>query len=105
MNKNIIIMKDFFNKMNNIHKITLEQLNKKDFCALICRHDTWNTRKPIYESLKNIGKIICPSHFENNYDHASFEKLGKNKFLKQFIFSYCVLKIQKVIFLDILQKN
>ena len=80
---------DFFNKMNNIHKITLEQLNKKDFCALICRHDTWNTRKPIYESLKKIGKIICPSQFENNYDHASFEKLGKNKFLKQFIFHIC----------------
>lgn len=80
---------DFFRKVNEQNKITQEQLNKKDFCALICRHDTWNTRKPIYEKLKKINKIICPSQFENNYNHDFFEKLGKNKFLKKFIFNLC----------------
>ena len=44
--------KDFFRHINLQNKITQEQLNKKDFCTLICRHDTWNTRKPIYEKLK-----------------------------------------------------
>jgi hypothetical protein len=80
---------DFFKNINNQNKITFEQLNKKEFCTLICRHDTWNTRKPIYEQLKKIGKIICPSQFENNYDHSTFEKLGKNNFLKKFIFNVC----------------
>lgn len=82
--------KKYFNELNKVNKITnIEILNEKDFCTIIARHDNWNTRKKIYEKLINIDKIICPSQFLNNYDNNYLNKIGKNNFLKKYIFNLC----------------
>lgn len=70
-------------------KFKISTLEKKYFCALICRHDRWKTRTNIYNSLQNIDHIICPSKLFNNYSNDEFNKIGKKKFLEDFIFNIC----------------
>jgi hypothetical protein len=76
-----------FNNLNNSYKI--DNLNNKNFCALICRHDTWNTRTTIYNSLIKIDNITCPSRLFNNYSNEELNKVGKENFLKNYIFNIC----------------
>ena len=80
-------------KINEIQKyikdIIYEDFATKEFCYLINRHDSGNTRTAIFQKLSQIEKIICPSKLFNNYSNEEFEKEGTNNFRKRFIFSIC----------------
>ena len=81
---------DNLNKINQMNKIVnIDNLINKQFCSLVARHDKWNTRKNIYNKLKKINNIVCPSKLFNNYNNQEFNKIGKVKFLKDFIFNLC----------------
>ena len=54
----------FFNKINEY--VLNNNLKDKKFCSLINTHDNWNTRTPIYNKIKDLGKIDCPSLLYNN---------------------------------------
>jgi len=71
--------------------ITLEGINQKKFCCLINSHDNNNTRRPIYNSLTNIGKIDCPGVLMNNCDRKLVGTTSENKikFMNSYIFNIC----------------
>ena len=74
---------------NYIKDINYEDFLTKEFCYLINRHDTGETRTEIFKKLSQIDTIICPSNLFNNYSNEEFEKKGTNNFRKCFIFSIC----------------
>ena len=77
------------NLFNNINEdIKTKDINKK-FCCLIATHDTWNTRKPIYEKIKNIGHIECPSKLLNNCSNEELNNSGNVAYIQKFIFHIC----------------
>lgn len=86
INKILDKEKNFYNKINQYVKTC--DLNK-DFCALINTHDNWNTRKPLYEKLKLLGNITCPSKLLNNCSNDELNKLGNDNYLKNFLFNIC----------------
>jgi hypothetical protein len=68
---------------------SIENIKKLNFCCLINTHDNGNTRTPIYNSLKNIGHITCPSQLFNNTSNEELNKNGKVKYLSNFLFNIC----------------
>ena len=56
---------------------------------MINRHDMGNTRSTIYNKLKEISNICCPSKLFNNYSNIEFEKEGRDHFQKRFLFGIC----------------
>jgi hypothetical protein len=74
---------------NYIKNINYEDFLTKEFCYLINRHDSGETRTEIFKKLSQIDTIICPSNLFNNYSNEEFEKEGTNNFRKRFIFSIC----------------
>lgn len=74
---------------NYIKDINYEDFLTKEFCYLINRHDSGETRTEIFKKLSQIDTIICPSNLFNNYSNEEFEKKGTNNFRKCFIFSIC----------------
>ena len=72
-----------------IKNITYDDFIKKKFASLISRHDKGNTRKNILTHMSQFGTIVCPSKFTNNFSNEEFEKIGRDIFQKQFIFSIC----------------
>ena len=72
-----------------VNTISIEEIRNKKFACLINRHDNGNTRTNIYNKLKNIGKIVCPSKLFNNFSNKEFENIGRLDFQKQFIFNIC----------------
>jgi hypothetical protein len=79
-----------FDKINKfINSTTIYQLLEKQFCSLISKHDKGNTRLLIYNYLKNIEKIVCPSALLNNSSNEELNRLGKINYGKKFIFSIC----------------
>lgn len=77
---------DIFTSVNNYVKNC--DLNK-EFCALINRHDNFNTRTPIYNRLIKIDTIICPSKLFNNCGNGELNKIGNSEYLKKFKFNIC----------------
>jgi hypothetical protein len=81
-------------KDSNVFKITNQfikncNLDEKDFCCLINRHDVGNTRTPIYNYLKDLGHITCPSHLFRNTSSEELDKLGNGEYIKKFKFCIC----------------
>lgn len=74
---------------NYISKIKPEEITNKKFCCLINRHDNGKTRTDIYNKLKLIGHIDCPSNLFNNFSNELFEKKGRTNFQKEYLFSIC----------------
>lgn len=72
-----------------IENITFEEFLNKEFCCLINKHDRGNTRSTIYNKLKGISNICCPSKLFNNYSNSEFEKEGRDDFQKRFLFGIC----------------
>lgn len=69
-------------------------INDKKYATLINTHDRGNTRTPIYNLLKNISKIDCPSKLFNNMNSSVLpprNKLGTGnaEFIKNYIFNIC----------------
>ena len=63
---------------------------KKKFAALVARYDWSGTRSQIYDAIKHIAQIGCPSKVHHNDDDLK-SKYGDNKiaYLKQFAFNIC----------------
>lgn len=72
-----------------IKNITREQILGKQFATLINSHDMGETRKCIYEGLKDIGEIICPGRLLNNCSNAELNKIGDVEYRKKFLFIIC----------------
>lgn len=81
------------NKPSNYYNEINEYVKKcdlnKDFCCLINTHDQWNTRKTIYNKLKNIKHITCPSKLLNNCSNKELNNLGNTSYIKNFLFNIC----------------
>jgi hypothetical protein len=75
-----------FENTNNYVKTT--DLNKK-FCALVNRHDNGNTRRGIYNLLKYIDNIDCPSCLFNNCSNEELNRIGNSEYLKKYLFNIC----------------
>ena len=61
----------------------------KNFCCLINRHDIGNTRKNIYNILKDIDNINCPSNLFNNCSNEELNRIGHCEYVKKFKFNIC----------------
>lgn len=70
-------------------KILNENIEQKKFCTLINRHDMYGTRSNIYNSLKNIGDIDCPSKLYNNTSNQELNSIGNIKFINKYTFNLC----------------
>ena len=79
--------KNIFDNVNNYVK-TCDLSNKK-FCCLIATHDTKNTRTAIYDKLKDINEIICPSKLFNNCPNEELNTIGNVEYIKQFKYNIC----------------
>ena len=75
------------NALNIINQYVKNCDLNKEFCTLINTHDNWNTRKPLYEKLKNIGHITCPSNLLNNCSNEELNKLGNPTYINKFLFN------------------
>ena len=62
--------------------------SKKD-CCLINRHDIFGTRIPMYNILKNILNIECPSNLLNNCSNDELNTIGCVEYIKKFKFNLC----------------
>jgi len=59
------------------------------FCALINRHDNFNTRTPILRKLEKIGFVDCPGILHNNVKSFDDDGISKVDYLKGFLFNIC----------------
>ncbi len=62
---------------------------KKEFCALVNRHDWGNTRIMMYEKIKDFGHIVCPGKLLNNCSNEEINKIGNKEYFKKFRFVIC----------------
>ena len=84
--ENILFM-DMVNE--NVKKCDLDTLNNKRFAALVNRHDNGGTRIPMYNKLKDLGYIECPSHLLNNCSSKELDELLNIDYYKLFKFIIC----------------
>ena len=85
---------DYFNYNSNIFEITNNyvkncNINDKNFCCLINRHDKLNTRTLIYNKLTLISLINCPSDLFNNCSNEELNSIGNIEYIKKFKFNIC----------------
>lgn len=76
-----------YNNINNYVKNC--DIKIKNFCCLINRHDMKNTRTDIYNSLKEINNINCPSKLFNNCSNEDLNNIGNIEYIKKFKFNIC----------------
>ena len=81
---------NIFKNVNNFVKSynTYDILNK-NFVTLINTHDMHNTRTPVYEKLKDIDHIECPSKLLNNCSNEELNKIGNIEYIKKFKYNIC----------------
>ena len=58
-------------------------IENKDFCCLINRHDMGGTWTPIYNRIKKISHIVCPSDLLKNCQNTELNKLGNIEWSNQ----------------------
>lgn len=77
--------------IEHINRLRYPEIGKRDkFAALVARYDWGNTRSQIYESLKNVGHIQCPSKVLHNDETLKIEfNDDKPAYLRQFCFNIC----------------
>ena len=81
--------KYYYNQINNAVKNTnITQLTAKRFNALINHWDP-GTRTCIFEKLKTIEHIDCPSKLYNNCSNEELNRVGKIKYLQNYKFNIC----------------
>ena len=81
--------KDYYKQINNNVKNTdATQLTAKRFNALINNWDP-GTRECIFQHLKSLGHIDCPSKAFNNCSNEELNRVGKIKYLQNYIFNIC----------------
>jgi hypothetical protein len=69
--------------------ISTTQLEKKNLCTLISRHDHGNTRLPIMKELSKYMHVVCPGRLANNCSSEEVDRIGTPEYIKQFIFNIC----------------
>jgi hypothetical protein len=79
--------KSLFNDVNNYVKNCDTKIKK--FCCLINTHDMKNTRTSIYNSLKEIDTINCPSNLFNNCSNEELNNIGNATYIKKYKFNIC----------------
>jgi hypothetical protein len=89
-----LYIEHIFDKEKNFFKIINENainsnLENKKFCTLINNHDKWNTRTPIYNKIKELGKIDCPCVLYNNCSVEELNRLGNPKYISNYLFNIC----------------
>jgi hypothetical protein len=62
--------------------------NKKD-CCLINRHDMLFSRTDIYNTLKDVLSIDCPSFLFNNCSNEELNNIGNVEYIKKYKFQIC----------------
>ena len=77
----------FFNNINQT--IKNKAIFDLIFCTLISTHDSCNTRTKIYNKLKKIGHITCPSKLFNNCSNDELNKIGNVSYISKFLFHIC----------------
>lgn len=88
-----IFSQEYFDKKNKeLELITFEEFSKKKFSCLINSHDNNNSRKPIYNYLKeNFKQVDCPGRLLNNINPelVGTSSEDKLKFMKEYKFNIC----------------
>ena len=74
---------------NYVQNITYDEVINKKFCCLIDEHDIGKTITDIYNRLKIIEHIDCPSNLFNNFPNELFKKIGRTEYLKNYLFTIC----------------
>jgi hypothetical protein len=64
-------------------------LNGKQFCTLISRHDSGNTRIPIMTELSKRFPVSCPGKLANNCSNEELNRIGHTEYIKKFVFHIC----------------
>ena len=74
---------------NNYTKTT--NISVKKFACLINRHDRGHTRSGIYKALNDLksGTIVCPGKLYNNCSNVTLDKIGKEKYMQDYLFNIC----------------
>ena len=76
-----------FNEVNSyVSTITCKG---KQLCTLISRHDSGNTRIPIFKELSRYMHVVCPGRLLNNCSNEELDRIGTAEYLKKFIFNIC----------------
>lgn len=77
--------------IEHVNRLRFPEIGKRDkFAALVARYDWGNTRSQIYESLKNVGHIQCPSKVLHNDETLKTDfNDDKPVYLRQFCFNIC----------------
>ncbi len=77
--------------IEHVNRLRYPGIGERDkFAALVARYDWGNTRSQIYESLKNVGHIQCPSKVLHNDETLKTEfNDDKPAYLRQFCFNVC----------------
>lgn len=75
---------------NRIKKFNNNFYNKKEFCALIARHDISGIRTKIFNDISSINRVNCPGKFLHNDDSLiQIYQDNKTKYLRNFKFNIC----------------
>jgi hypothetical protein len=79
---------NFYNDVNNF-VLNQDIFSKQNIC-LINSHDIKNSRTPIYKLIiKKKINIVCPGKLFNNTSNEELNSIGKQEYLKKFIFNIC----------------
>lgn len=77
--------KEIFQRVNNLCKTQVPE----NFCTLINKHDRWNTRTPIYNAIKDLGHINCPSVLFKNCSNDELGRIDNIEYIRKFKFNIC----------------
>ena len=79
---------NFYSDINNY--VLNQDIYSKQIICLINSHDNRNSRTPIYMNLLRKGiNINCPGKLFNNASNEELNLIGKQEYLKRFIFNIC----------------
>jgi hypothetical protein len=78
---------NIFNNINNYVKTC--NIDDKKFATMICTHDNGSTRTKIYNELKTINHIDCPSKLFNNNSNIELNSIGNIEYIKKFKYNIC----------------
>lgn len=83
----------YYNMATNLKEVnayvSTTQLENKNLCTLINRHDPGNTRLPILRELSKYMHVVCPGRLANNCSSEEVDRLGTPEYIKKFIFNIC----------------
>ena len=81
--------KQFAEVNNYVFSVNNISLIEKQFCTLINGWDPDNVRTCIYNKMCKIKGINCPGKLLNNCHNTELNRIGKAKYIKNFLFNIC----------------